>query len=134
MTRHVRLGELLIAHEGLAILRHLLRGVDEDVRARIQEVADICARIDEEPYSTALPVPEMDPVEGYTAWSSTYDAGGNPLIDLEEPVVRGIIERLPKGRAVDLACGTGRHTQHLLDSGHDVVGIDLTEAMLRRAR
>ncbi len=40
----------------------------------------------------------------------------------------------PSGRVLELACGSGRMTTALVRDGHEVVGIDLSEAMLRRAR
>jgi SAM-dependent methyltransferase len=46
--------------------------------------------------------------EGYDGWAPGYDEP-NDLIDLEQPVVREILDRLPAGRALDAACGTGRY-------------------------
>ncbi len=40
----------------------------------------------------------------------------------------------PCARIVDLACGTGRHALALEKLGHDVVGVDLSEGMIRVAR
>jgi len=37
------------------------------------------------------------------------------------------------GRVLELACGSGRVTTALLRDGHQVVGLDLSQAMLRRA-
>ncbi|HTE52527.1 MAG TPA: methyltransferase domain-containing protein [Kofleriaceae bacterium] len=37
------------------------------------------------------------------------------------------------GRVLELACGSGRVTTALLRDGHGVVGLDLSQAMLRRA-
>ncbi|MGH9270268.1 MAG: class I SAM-dependent methyltransferase [Ilumatobacteraceae bacterium] len=48
--------------------------------------------------------------------------------------MHGIIERLPIGRALDAACGTGRHAIHLHAAGWEVIGVDATPAMLDRAR
>ena len=124
---------MLLGVEGLAILRQLLRGEDEVVQARVKEVIELCSRLDEEPLSLSLSVPEMNPIEGYTAWAGTYDGGKNPLINLEEPVVRRIISELPRGRAIDVCCGTGRHTSFLMELGHEAVGVDATAAMLHKA-
>ncbi|MBI1286461.1 MAG: methyltransferase domain-containing protein [Flavobacteriales bacterium] len=42
---------------------------------------------------------------------------------------------LPRGsRALDLACGKGRHSLHLRKNGFDVVGIDLAEDSIEEAR
>src|SRR5215212_10279112 len=76
---------------------------------------------------------EHDVEEGYTAWAPRYD-GPNPAIEAETPVVREILARAPRGAALDAACGTGRHAAHLRELGYDVVGVDVTEAMLAIAR
>jgi len=38
------------------------------------------------------------------------------------------------GRVLDLGCGTGRTTGPLADRGYDVVGVDISEEMVARAR
>lgn len=43
------------------------------------------------------------------------------------------IARLAKGRVLDIGCGTGRVMRPLLDAGLDVVGLDLSAAMLELA-
>ena len=48
--------------------------------------------------------------------------------------MREHIQQLPNGRVLDAACGTGRHTVEIVKAGHDVVGVDATEAMLEQAR
>jgi ubiquinone/menaquinone biosynthesis C-methylase UbiE len=45
-----------------------------------------------------------------------------------------LFARLEPGRALDAACGTGRHAAVLAGLGHEVVGIDENPAMLARAR
>lgn len=40
--------------------------------------------------------------------------------------VVGAVADLPPGRAVDLACGTGRHARWLAAQGWDVVGVDFS--------
>ena len=47
----------------------------------------------------------------------------------------GLIERhVPKGRALDFGCGAGRSTRFLRGLGFEVVGVDIAEPMLERAR
>ncbi len=51
--------------------------------------------------------------------------------------VAGLLERNlvpPGGRLLDLACGAGRHTLAFLEAGCAVVGLDLSGALLARAR
>jgi len=44
-------------------------------------------------------------VEGYGAWAEAYDLPGNQLIDLEQPIVREILDSLPRGTAPGLVPG-----------------------------
>jgi SAM-dependent methyltransferase len=130
VPRHVRLNELLVGIEGLALLRHLYDGSDEDAGQRLTEVRRL---LDDEQFANAEPTSEADPLAGYRAWSETYDEPGNPIVALEQPVVWSLIETAPPGRALDAACGTGRHARRLVELGHDVTGVDLTPEMLQRA-
>ncbi|MGH9206343.1 MAG: class I SAM-dependent methyltransferase, partial [Acidimicrobiales bacterium] len=57
-----------------------------------------------------------------------------PIIGLEEPAVWSVLELLAPGRALDAACGTGRHARFLVERGHDVVGVDYTPEMLARSK
>jgi ubiquinone/menaquinone biosynthesis C-methylase UbiE len=72
--------------------------------------------------------------EGYTAWAETYDQAANPILHLEGPVMAELFASLEPGRALDAACGTGRHAAVLARLGHEVVGVDANPAMLARAR
>jgi len=112
----------------MALARHLFDDDDASAAARIDEVRRIVE--EDEPYAGGIDVPELDARAGYAAWSETYDRGGNPLITVEEPVVRSLLDELGPGPAVDAACGTGRHTRYLAERGHDVVGVDGSPEML----
>lgn len=72
--------------------------------------------------------------EVYEDWAPRYDAPGNQLIDIEQPVVRRILDGLPVGTALDAACGTCRHTVYLQELGHHVIGVDASPEMLAQAR
>jgi SAM-dependent methyltransferase len=131
MTRHVRLRELLVGVEGLALLRHLYDGTDEAADRRLAEVRGV---LDDPGLAGSEPTNESDARTGYGAWSERYDEPGNPIIALEEPVVWSAVERLGPGAALDAACGTGRHARRLVELGHQVVGADLSTEMLGKAR
>src|SRR5207248_9495923 len=131
MTRHVELRELLVGIEGLALLRHLYDSSNEEALQRLSEVRRF---LDDEAFAASEETSEADPRAGYRCWPESYDEPGNPIIQLEEPVVWSLLDGLAPGRALDAACGTGRHARHLAELGHDVVGIDLTPEMLARAR
>jgi SAM-dependent methyltransferase len=77
---------------------------------------------------------------------SSYEGRHAELYDLfyaakdyegEARFVDGCLARFGEGatrRVLDLACGTGRHALALERLGHEVVGIDHSESMLRVAR
>lgn len=80
-------------------------------------------------------LPEEFSIEaGYTAWAPCYDDDGNPLIAMEEPVVRGWFGPLRGAQVLDLGCGTGRHTWALADAGAKVWALDVTLEMIAKAR
>jgi len=131
MARHIRLRELLVGIEGLALLRRLYDGTDSDADRRLTEIRTL---LDDDVFSSGELTSETDPKDGYRSWAASYDEPGNPIVTLEQPAVWSLIDPLPAGRALDAACGTGRHAGHLVEMGHDVIGIDLTPEMLNRAR
>lgn len=79
--------------------------------------------------------PTLSVRDGYAAWAETYEATVLDLMDLR------LLERLTTvdwsrvARVLDLACGTGRGGAWLRARGVAAVdGVDLTPAMLERAR
>ncbi len=131
MTRNVSLRELLAGVEGLALLRNLYEGSDADAQQRLQELREV---LDDPALGAAEATPEADAATGYAIWSDSYDEPGNPIVALEQTAVGELVDGLPRGRALDAACGTGRHARRLVDLGHSVSGFDLTPEMLERAR
>lgn len=72
--------------------------------------------------------------KGYDRWAAVYDHDANPLPALEGPIFRQAVGD-PRGlRALDLGCGTGRHTLWLAQAGAEVVAVDFSEGMLAEAR
>jgi ubiquinone/menaquinone biosynthesis C-methylase UbiE len=126
--RYVTLRELVLGYEGLAVLRGLVDANDADQAARLHEIARIATE-EGEPWSLGLDIPELDALSGYAQWSQTYDTQENLLINAEQPVVEGICAAVAPGRALDAACGTGRHAKHLA-ARHDVTGVDQSAEML----
>jgi ubiquinone/menaquinone biosynthesis C-methylase UbiE len=123
----------LLGLEGIALLRAFAGEYDRDfTMARLDEIRallDSAADLGEG--TTVHPIPTT---EGYASWAQFYDEPGNQLIDLEQPIVREILAGLPRGVALDAACGTGRHSAYLASLGHTVIGVDSSAAMLERAR
>src|SRR4051812_5950471 len=98
------------------------------VEARFKEMGELLAST--ELLGSGTTLPPVSTVDGYATWSTNYDEPGNALIDIEGPIVQRIIDELPVGSALDVACGTGRHTQYLAKLGHRTVGIDGSPEML----
>ena len=131
MPRYVRLQELLVGVAGLSLLRNLYDGTDEAAAARLGDVRRILA---DDSLRAGELTSEADARAGYGAWSESYDEPGNPVIALEEPAVGALLDGAPAGRALDAACGTGRHARRLAALGHEVTGFDVTPEMLSVAR
>lgn len=72
--------------------------------------------------------------DGYDRWAAHYDGYANPLIALEEPVVRSFMGDVAGLELLDLATGTGRHARWMVERGARVTGVDFSSGMLERAR
>ena len=130
----LRSGDFLLSVLGVAASRDLFRDADQVVR-RSAEMRQVIEHPDEFPNDIALDFDEHGVVDGYTAWSRSYDAPGtNPAIILDESLTDAVFAAAPRGRALDVACGSGRQVARLAALGYDVDGIDLTPAMLELAQ
>jgi SAM-dependent methyltransferase len=122
--------QLDLSLAGVALARNWLVGEREEVEGIAEEIRRLTA----EPLGEWEDVPLRGAGEGYAEWAATYDATGNPILQLEGPFVAGLLSKLEPGVALDAACGTGRHAAVLAGMGHRVVGVDSSAAMLEQAR
>ncbi len=134
MVRHVTLGELAISTAGVALRRSLFTGSDQDAAAVIGVIGRAVAGLDDPPWSYGYELAEADAPAGYDAVAPAYDRAAGPDVDVEQATMWDLFGRLPAGRAVDVACGTGRHLARLAEIGHHVVGVDQSPGMLEVAR
>ena len=133
MRKTIRPIHSALGYYGLALLRTYAH--DEPLAQSIaRKLADFAAAMENHPGNVPVAINETDVREGYAAWSATYDLPGNPLVSVEEPVVHAMIDTIAPGRALDAACGTGRHTKYLAGKGFDTTGIDCSPEMLELAR
>jgi ubiquinone/menaquinone biosynthesis C-methylase UbiE len=123
----------LIGLEGIALLRAFAGEYDREfVRARFREIRALLDTPDAFGAGTeAVPISTR---AAYDSWAPAYDHQSNQLLEIEQPIVRGILDTLPVGVALDAACGTGRHAQYLASLGHTVIGVDSSPGMLALAR
>jgi ubiquinone/menaquinone biosynthesis C-methylase UbiE len=123
----------LLGLEGIALLRAFSGAYDRDFTlARLREIRTLLGSV--EALGEGVEARPMTTREGYDRWAPCYDEPGNQLLEIEQPIVRDILDGLPVGVALDAACGTGRHTAYLASLGHRVIGVDTSPEMLGRAR
>jgi SAM-dependent methyltransferase len=127
----------LLGLQGVALLRAIAGddGFDRDfLEARLSEVSRLVTAGLGGELGDCVTVSDVDIADGYGVWAGYYDDARNPLIAVEQAVVHKILAPLPVGRALDAACGTGRHSRYLAQLGHEVVGVDASPDMLGHAR
>jgi malonyl-CoA O-methyltransferase len=94
-----------------------------------KRLSESCAMSDAEKADRRLSVRE-----GYDRWARVYDHDGNPLLALEEPLMREAVGDVRGSHVLDLGCGTGRHAGWLCRAGAIVAAVDFSEGMLQEAR
>jgi ubiquinone/menaquinone biosynthesis C-methylase UbiE len=75
---------------------------------------------------------EADIAEAYD--DKRFSQGGRFIDRREKEAVLDALEPLEGKRVLEVACGTGRFTVMLAERGADVVGMDISEAMLEQGR
>ena len=69
-----------------------------------------------------------------TNWSKRWAEGDYQGRNTPSALLVDWADRLPKGRALDLACGNGRNAIYLAERGYDVDAIDIAEPALQIVR
>lgn len=67
------------------------------------------------------------------AWDERYGSGDYRPRTEAGPFLESWIDRLPRGRALDLACGAGRNAIRLARAGHQVDAVDVSPVALEMA-
>jgi len=130
----VRPGAYALGMAGVALVRGWLGGDAIREEERAEDVARLLRDVYEGPAAIEVDIPELEGQPGYAAWAPGYDTVANPLIQIEEPLVRMLVSEVSPGDAVDAGCGTGRHTGWLAAQGFRVIGVDFSPEMLAAAR
>ena len=126
----------LLGLQGAALLRGFNDGTadQEFVNNRIAEIRTLLNTQVLEQAGVTATQGGISSADVYRFQAAHYDKPGNRIVEIEQPVIRPILNGLPIGTTLDAACGTGRHAAYLTQLGHTVIGIDESPEMLARAR
>ena len=69
-----------------------------------------------------------------TDWDERFRTGEYPQDPEPSPLLRRFVEAFPDGRALDVACGTGRNAVFLAEAGYRVDALDQSRAGLEVTR
>lgn len=76
----------------------------------------------------------MDVKDAYNMWAQQYDTNLNKTRDLEAFALREILKDISFNSCLEIGCGTGKNTEWLLTRAEKITAVDLSEAMLAKAR
>lgn len=76
----------------------------------------------------------MKPEQAYSKWAEQYDTNDNKTRDLESYALRAELSVLSFENCLEIGCGTGKNTVWLAQQAKCVTAVDLTEAMLVKAK
>lgn len=77
----------------------------------------------------------VDPQTAYAMWAPTYPPRPhNQLMEIEQQTIMSLLPDLAGMTVLDAGCGTGRYLRQLRALGAKPMGLDLSAAMLARAR
>ena len=76
----------------------------------------------------------MNVEEAYKFWSEQYDTNQNKTRDLEAISLRETLNDIKFENCLEIGCGTGKNTTWLINKGHKITAVDLSEEMLTIAR
>ena len=82
---------------------------------------------------TASAINEQDVAHRFSKAAAQY----NSIASVQRIIAKQAIKNLPialQGKALDIGCGTGIHTQTLANKGAAATGVDIAEGMLAQAR
>ena len=67
-------------------------------------------------------------------WDQRYAEGAYRPRTYPSPFLVERLPELPRGRALDLACGAGRNALHLAEAGYEIEAVDISRVAIERAR
>ncbi len=67
-------------------------------------------------------------------WDTRYRQGSYQARTHPTELLAEWLPQLPRGRALDVACGAGRNALYLAEAGYEVEAIDISRVALERLR
>lgn len=75
----------------------------------------------------------MQVQQAYNLWADQYDTNINKTRDLEGIALREMLQEVHFDSCLEIGCGTGKNTEWLLTKAKDILAVDLSEEMLKKA-
>ena len=72
--------------------------------------------------------------ESYNSWADQYDTNSNKTRDVENIALRKVLSSIHFDSCLEVGCGTGKNTVWLLEKASNVLAIDFSESMLKKAK
>ena len=76
----------------------------------------------------------MNVEQAYNSWAAQYDTNKNRTRDLEAVAIRATLAHMSFDACLEIGCGTGKNTEWLVRRAMHLLAVDLSAAMLGRAR
>jgi len=76
----------------------------------------------------------MSVQQAYNSWASQYDTNLNKTRDLEAQALRATLSDIAFDHCLEIGCGTGKNTVWLITKAKQITAVDLSEAMLAKAK
>lgn len=76
----------------------------------------------------------MNVKQAYNEWADQYDSNANRTRDMEATALRQSLKDIPFQSCLEIGCGTGKNTEWLQSKSEKVLAVDMSEAMLQKAK
>ena len=76
----------------------------------------------------------MNVKTAYNIWAEQYDTNENKTRDLEGISLRKTLMKINFENCLEIGCGTGKNTEWLISKASRILAIDLSDAMLTKAK
>lgn len=72
--------------------------------------------------------------QAYNIWANQYDTNENRTRDLDKKCTIETLSKYEFSNVLELGCGTGKNTEWLLAHAQQIIGLDFSEEMLKKAK